>query len=445
MHEATKSDPAEAQPRPHRPIHATSVTTSHPSHASLPSDRGKPRDWLRLGALLRRTIAIVLVLIAVWWLVVPLLFPITSDAVVNARLVQVRAPIDGVTEELCRQMGESVGTGEPLLRLVNARVDVAHLSILKTRRAEVQARRDRLASELDAVERSEADARQTAAEHRDGRVAMLAAAIEEIRPQIEAAHAQQANMTNQFRRTKALVEKNASTSSDLDTARENDVVAQKRIAQLSASLTRTRTELDAARKGVYLLNETPYCQQRALELALKVPQLRASLREAEDLLATLRDELAREEQRVASLSAATASSPVAGLVWTCAGNHGQVVKANETVYYIADSRTIFVEALLHQRHLASIAPGDEATILLTGGTVCTGRVRTARPPGPADIDSSCALKLAGDVKQVRVLIDLEPGAASAELIGRHARVLVVPQNACLVSRMVAQIFAWTGR
>ena len=118
------------------------------------------------------------------------------------------------------------------------------------------------------------------------------------------------------------------------------------------------------------------------ELGLKVLQLRANLREADDLLATLRQELAREQQRVTMLSAATATSPVAGLVWSCHGNIGQVVKANETVYHIADSSTIFVEALVHQHHLASIAPGSEATILLTGGKVCKGRVRAVRTPGP---------------------------------------------------------------
>ncbi len=121
------------------------------------------------------------------------------------------------------------------------------------------------------------------------------------------------------------------------------------------------------------------------------------------------------------------------------------MKLNETVYHIADHRSIFVEVLLHQRHLASIAPGDEATVLVTGGAVCRGRVRTARTPGPADIDNGNALKLAGDMQQVRVVIDLEPGAAGADLVGRHARVLITPHNAGVPSRLVAALFAWTGR
>jgi multidrug resistance efflux pump len=430
---------------PHAP-RATAVTTPPRPYTAPPAQRGeRPRFGWRPGAIIRRTIAIALVVAAVWWLVVPLLFPITSDAVVNARLVQVRAPIDGMTAELCRQLGETVYAGEPLVRLVNARVDAAHLSVLKTRNAEVEARRDRLATELATVERSEAACRQTAAHHRDGRVAMLEARVKEFEAQVEAARAQYGNMKNQLVRTKTLTERHALTASDLESAFANEAVAQKRMAELEAGLAGTRTAMEAARKGIYLQNETPYLQQRAHELALKIPQLRASLREAEDLLATLRKEVAGEQQRIASLSEAAVTSPVTGLVWTCQGNLGQIVKQNETVYHIADSSTVFVEAMLHQRHLASLDPGSEVTILLTGGQVCQGQVRAARTPGPTDIDTGSAVKLASDMKQVRVLIDLEPGTARTELIGRHARVLVTPAGAGPLSRAVAWTFAWAGR
>ena len=239
MHEVRpgllKSDPAEDPQRPHRSVYhllaaglgsrgtpryvvANSLAgaAGRPAHANEPPRRGRrapgpvnsrgdgPGRGPRLGPLVRRVIALGLVAFAVWWLVVPLLFPITSEAVVNAQLVQVRAPIDGITTELGRQLGDTVGTGEPLVRFVNARVNVAQLSILKTRTAEVQARRDRLAAEVTAVERSEAACRDTAAHHRKGRVAMLAAGVDEIQAQLQAASAQHVAMKTRLTRARSL-------------------------------------------------------------------------------------------------------------------------------------------------------------------------------------------------------------------------------------------------
>src|SRR5258708_7655451 len=55
---------------------------------------GTPTSGWRLAPLLRRSFAVGLVGLALWWLVMPMVFPVSSEAVVNAGLVQVRAPME---------------------------------------------------------------------------------------------------------------------------------------------------------------------------------------------------------------------------------------------------------------------------------------------------------------------------------------------------------------
>ena len=106
---------------------------------------------------------------------------------------------------------------------------------------------------------------------------------------------------------------------------------------------------------------------------------------------------------------------------------------------------MFIEALLHQRHLSSVIPGSRATILLTGGKTLQGRVCAVRTPGPSEAETSFALKLAShDLKQVRVIIALEPGDADACLIGRHAKVLITDEHPGVLQRGVAWLFTVLG-
>jgi multidrug resistance efflux pump len=159
------------------------------------------------------------------------------------------------------------------------------------------------------------------------------------------------------------------------------------------------------------------------------------------VLAAVEAELAKEQARVQYFSKAAPVAPVSGVVWTRLGNAGQVVKQNEPLFEIADSATLFVEALLHQRHLSTVGPGCNATILLTGGQTLTGKVRAVRTQGPADHEPSFALNVADhDLKQVRVLIDFDAGTENSALIGRHVRVLITPNDPGLLDRAVTWLF-----
>ena len=85
---------------------------------------------------------------AFWWLAVPFFFPVTSQAVVNARMVQVRTPIDGETAEILHEIGDSVEAGDPShCARQPRRPDTSHEAELVTRCA-ADFRRERIKSEL---------------------------------------------------------------------------------------------------------------------------------------------------------------------------------------------------------------------------------------------------------------------------------------------------------
>lgn len=117
---------------PQAPHHLPATETGHHGTGLPETRRGggrpvpaAPVPRRRLGWLLRRLVALSLVVLVLWWLAVPLFFPITTQAVVNARLVQVRAPIDGTAADrrspqaalLLSRAGSPARNGKPVLSL----------------------------------------------------------------------------------------------------------------------------------------------------------------------------------------------------------------------------------------------------------------------------------------------------------------------------------------
>jgi len=411
--------------------------------APPPPVRLAKRGGSGVGKWAKRLVAAALIVTTLAWLVLPMVCPVTTQAVVNAKLVQIRAPIDGTTRDLAADLGAAVEPGAPLVTLMNNKADSIHLPGLQVKQSEVVARRARLVSEIGETEAAEKDLRLTAEKHRKGRVAVLQATLKERTTAIEVA---QSNLQLRKKDLERVQGGNGAVPlQDVDSATESEYAARKKIESERAGLERIQEELKGAREGVYLVQEPPVCLQRAEELALKLPQLRGSLAEADELLRGVGKEVADEKARLGRATEAAVASPVAGVVWTRHGNAGQVVKQNETLFEIADGSSVFVEALLSQRHMPAINPGGRATVILTGGQTLTGRVRSVRTPGPDDAETSFAIKMGKqDLKQVRVLIDIDANAADVALVGRHVRVLIADEEPGAFQRGLSWLFNLGG-
>jgi multidrug resistance efflux pump len=229
---------------------------------------------------------------------------------------------------------------------------------------------------------------------------------------------------------------------DLDKATAAVLVTRKNMEKEQAALVKAQGELQAAQQGLFVQKDAPFFQQKLMEMDLRIPQLQAELKEMLESIAAAEKEIEQEKGRVERMGQATASSPVTGVVWKRYGNPGQSVKQNETLYEIADSKTVFIEALLHQRFLNQIVPGCQATVNFTGGQTLTGKVRTVRTQMPSETEAAFAVNLADhDLKHVRVIIDFDPPVQDPSLIGRHCRVLIADERPTQVQQAVTWLFS----
>ena len=405
-----------------------------------PSAKPKPSRAWRTA---RVSVAFTALAALLWWLVLPLLFPVTSRAIINARTVQVRSPGDGTNTELRRDVSDEVEGGQTLFRVTNPRVDTSHLSELKGKLSSLEAQQSRADRELAAGEAELPRLRATV--ERFEKVAMegLASGVKEAHARFESARIE---FDAAGHRQKRLSRPNAASLIERDGLQESVSRARKNLEKEEAALARLRGEYAAAEQGVFLQNDACYARKRADETEEKIATLRSGLKENAELRAAAATLIRDEEKRVAELTGVDVAAPVSGTVWKRPGNVGQIVKQNELVYEIADRETIFVEALFHQRYLSSaVVPGARAVVNLTSGQRLCGRVKAIRTLGEADAEACYAVHLAGsDVKHVRALIELDGDCHDASLIGRHVRVLIVSGEPGYFERGVAWLFSKVG-
>ena len=429
---------------PHAPVNGIDVSPSPlllpaPQPTNRPAKPQKSRAWRTA----RTSVALLAVMALLWWLVLPLLFPVTSRAIINARTVQVRSPGDGTNTDLNRDVSDEVESGQTLFRVTNSRVDTSHLSELKGKRSSLEAQQARSVRELAASEADLPELRATVKRFQKVALDGLASGLEEAKARTASARIE---LDAAEQRQKRLSRPNAATSLEKDALQESSARARKNLEKEEAALSRLTGEYAAAKQGVFLQNEASYARKRADEMEQKIATLRSGLKENAQLQAAAATLIRDEEERVARLTGVDVVAPVSGTVWRRPGNVGQVVKQNELVYEIADRETIFVEALFHQRYLSSaVVPGARAIVNLTSGQRLCGRVKAIRTLGEADAEACYAVNLAGsDVKHVRVLIALDDDCRDAALIGRHVRVLIVSENPGYFEKSVAWLFSTVG-
>ena len=140
----------------------------------------------------------------------------------------------------------------------------------------------------------------------------------------------------------------------------------------------------------------------------------------------------------------TVKSPAPGVVWRRQVSSGRLVGQDEDVLEIADSRSVCVEAEIHQRFLDAIKPGDRVSIQFASGKSRTGEVNSVQTPGPNQSDSHAAVPLPElDLRCARLVVSFNDSSdRDIELVGRHVRIVVEPSKRWYVQNAIHWLNSW---
>jgi multidrug resistance efflux pump len=333
----------------------------------------QPSD--RRGLIIRRSVKTLIALAvaaALGWTPLQRLLQNTSaEAAVNARLITLRAPIDGeikVPQQLV-EAGTSVQAGEEILRVTNPRADRSHLDDLRRTISGLQSESGALEQREQQLEKLRDDLRNQRDAFQQGRIQELQARIDEITAEIASAEAQRVDAASTLDRTQKLrITGNQSEAALIHADRDHKVAVSTGEA-LRQRLIGTKVELDAARRGLFVgdsYNDIPRTAQRVDEVTQLIIDLGGQLEERKMRISQLQSELLDEEKRFADLSSANVVAPVPGRVWEVLTANGEEVRRGQDLVRVLDCGGVVVTAAVSEAVYNELRLGQAATFHLRG-------------------------------------------------------------------------------
>jgi multidrug resistance efflux pump len=381
-----------------------------------------------------KTAAGLFVLFAVGWLPAMRYFESASvEAVVNARLVTIRAPIDGeVVGEATTPLnvGMQIESGRILMRVVNRRADRSALNDLIRQIDVLEMERASLVGRVDSLRGFHALLLEQSKAFQAGRVLQLEARVAESNNTIAAATARRKEAVATLERVSALFQKGFQSRAALDKAVSDESAASEAENALRKRLLGVDIELEAARRGIFVgdsYNDQPNSTQRATETGFRIRELEAELKAREDRLGRLTRQQTEELQRQADLSAADLSIPIRGRIWEVLTSPGEEIRHGQDLLRVLDCSAALVTTAVTEKVFNRLQLGDAASVQVAGisGTYEGKIIHLTGMASPPENLAIQPASLARESWRVTVAV---PNVKEGCLVGRSSRVVFAPTS-----------------
>jgi multidrug efflux pump subunit AcrA (membrane-fusion protein) len=348
------------------------------------------------------------------------------EAVVNARLISLRAPIDGRIEDFAPTIGTTIPKGRLMMHISNSRADRGRLDDLQRLVEQTESERPANVKRLARLREIYAQVSQQAQAFQKGRIRELEERVEDLKAQLSATEASESEAASTLARTRTLAASGYQTSVAVERAERDAKVASHTQKALIHRLFASEVELEAARRGEYVgdsYNDRPSSLQHADEISVRLAEAEAELGSRDERLAKLRAALDAETARYSEMSNAVLMSPIDGQVWEVLVASGEEVRKGQDLMRLLDcSRAIVTvtarESVFNQLHI-----GDQAQFRFAGQSArYDGRI--VRMSGIASPPDNLAIQPSGTTQGgYRIAVSV-PALASAQCgIGRTGTVV----------------------
>jgi len=291
------------------------------------------------------------------------------EAVVNARLVSLRAPIDGRIEDFAPTIGAVTPRGRHMLHISNSRADRTRLDDLQRLVDQTEGERPAIAKRLTRLKELYEQVSQQSRAFQAGRIRELEERMMDLKAQASATEASEFEAASTLARTKTLAATGYQTAVAVERAERDAKVAAQNQKSLNHRLFASVVELEAARRGEYVgdsYNDRPSSLQHADDLSVRIAEAEAELSSRDQRLIGLHAALDAEAARYSELSNAVMSSPIDAQVWEVMVSPGEEVRKGQDLLRLLDCSGALVTVTVRESVFNQLRIGDNAQFHFSG-------------------------------------------------------------------------------
>jgi multidrug resistance efflux pump len=292
-----------------------------------------------------------------------IVFRITREARINARVIPVHAPIEGQVVVAPPAPGTPLARGDVATVIANPALDRGRYEQLVTERAMLAARveaADRQVAELAALRLA---FNERLERFRVANLRRSESRIREAKAELEVAASIAAERHDEADRKRNLGSDGVASPAAVLSARRAAEQADVEAARLRITAERLADEHAALEEGVLVgeaQNDVPYSQQRVDEIRLREVEIVAQRREDQARLTALNQAIAVESQRLGRLARAEVRVPASGILWQSLAVEGTSVGPTSELFTMIDCTELVVTAKFPVRVDPAGSAGDRA-------------------------------------------------------------------------------------
>ena len=287
------------------------------------------------------------------------------EAIVNARVETIRAPIEGIVEAPAEKSANwSAADAPPKLIISNPYADRSRLDELRRALNTLEAQEDLLGRQSQLTQTALDTISLEAEKYRAGRLKLIDARLARQTAELQATSAKTSETTASKQRSDHLQQTGFISGADSDRVQYEWNAATSAEAAAQKRLEETKVEHDAVADGVFIgdsYNDAPSSIQRETELKMKKGELDAELAGARTQITHIKDQISEEEARYRLRSEAIVALPSKGRIWEMLVGPGEFVNKGQDLLRVLDCSNPIVSANVDERVYNRLEVGSAAT------------------------------------------------------------------------------------
>jgi multidrug resistance efflux pump len=362
--------PEKPQPVGARSMQSILARSFPPDAGEAASVEAKPSEKKRfaISVTVRRFAKIALgvgLVVAFGWTPLRAMLATTSvEAIVNARIETIRAPIEGIVQAPAgKNVNWSSTAAPPKLTITNPYADRSRLDELRRDLNTLEAQEESLGRQSQLTQTALDTINLQAEKYRSGRLKLIDARLARQTAELQATSAKTSQTTASKHRSDHLQQTGFISGAESDRVQYEWNAATSAEAAAQKRLEETKVEHDAVADGVFIgdsYNDSPSSIQRETELKMKKGELDAQFAGVRTQIKHINDQISEEEARYRLRSEAMVALPSKGRVWEMLVGPGEFVNKGQDLLRVLDCSNPIVSANVDERVYNRLEVGSPA-------------------------------------------------------------------------------------
>ncbi len=378
----------------------------------------------------RLVIAILLIVISIWALYLPPLFPSSTRALVNAKTYQVTAPVAGSVESISlNKWNEALG-GQTLLTIRRDQEKASQE--LTQKRLELAQKTTQYAALANTLDKQRVGLLESLSARHD----LLSENYQESVNELKLIQSEIKIKADDEVKLRELFDEGIITQSEWQQTKLEKINAERelsaarlRVLGLKSDLSALSASLNKGAEGVSL-EDNALLLQEIRSMQLQKVSLKSEIE-------TLEKSIENAIQYLSDGKSYKVETSKPGVIWKELVVKGQAVAQGEPLLEVATQESIFVEAYLSRHFLDSIQIGDSALIYVNDDQqFYSGKVLEIQSQEQREIEGYAIGSISPDPLTLKVILELPKNEIKLASLGHLAKVVITNANPSFSERIM---------